>query len=47
MQPRWRDMGVRRQDGVDSHAARDLLDRIRAEYCEMPGLSLAATRKLN
>ena len=41
MQPKWWDMGTHNQDGFERHAARDLLDRIRAEYREMPGLSLS------
>jgi hypothetical protein len=36
--------GVPRQDGVDTHVARDLLERIRAEYREMPGLCVSPTQ---
>ena len=41
MQPKWWDMGTHNQDGVERHGARDLIDRIRAEYREMPGLCLS------
>lgn len=44
MRPRSWDMGMRNQDGSERHAARDLLDRIRAEYREMPGLSLSQSQ---
>lgn len=46
MQPKRWDMGTHthNQDGFERHAARDLLDRVRAEYREMPGLSLSQSQ---